>query len=197
MSSFDARLSDGALSGDRAECPYRLNLAALVRVPLRSSGMLSASNLECVSPWMYVLCKRSDHGAWQCPQGGLELEDSSLRAGVLRELHEELGLHPERVRIIYESRYWRRYDYISDEPQGNRKKSYKGQQQKWFLVEIDSPDDCDLGCSQGEFCEIELVHEGLLHERYAIWKAGVFVDFLREIGLAGTERLIAPPEDLP
>ncbi|MFM7703916.1 MAG: RNA pyrophosphohydrolase, partial [Rubrivivax sp.] len=53
-----------------------------------------------------------------------------------RELHEEVGLVPEHVRIIARTREWLRYEvpdhYIRKDARGH----YRGQKQIWFLLQL-------------------------------------------------------------
>ena len=55
---------------------------------------------------------------------------------MLRELHEEVGLLPDHVRILGRTREWLRYDvpdtFIRRESRGH----YKGQKQIWFLLRM-------------------------------------------------------------
>ena len=55
---------------------------------------------------------------------------------MFRELHEEIGLMPEHVRIISRTRDWLRYEvperYIRRDARGH----YKGQKQIWFLLQL-------------------------------------------------------------
>ena len=51
---------------------------------------------------------RPDHG-WQFPQGGIDPGESPDDA-MYRELHEEIGLLPEPVRMIGRTRDWLRYE---------------------------------------------------------------------------------------
>lgn len=171
--------------GFESEC-YRLNVAALVRVPcVKNAGIPSGGNAagDAVGPYEYLLCKRADHDAWQCPQGGLELSDGSPALGLLRELNEELGILPEHVRIVHESKCWRRYSFQFPKSGDEGPPVRKGQQQKWFLCEINALNLCDLSRSYGEFNELCLFSQQDMVERYATWKAGPFLDFCRELGL--------------
>jgi putative (di)nucleoside polyphosphate hydrolase len=53
-----------------------------------------------------------------------------------RELHEEVGLMPEHVRIVARTRDWLRYEvperYIRRDARGH----YKGQKQIWYLLQL-------------------------------------------------------------
>jgi putative (di)nucleoside polyphosphate hydrolase len=57
-----------------------------------------------------------------------------------RELHEEVGLQSEHVRILARTRDWLRYEvpdrYIRRDARGH----YKGQKQIWFLLQLTGQD---------------------------------------------------------
>ena len=73
--------------------------------------------------------------SWQFPQGGIDRGESPEQA-MFRELHEEIGLRPEHVRLIGRTREWLRYEvptrYVRRESRG----FYKGQKQIWFLLQL-------------------------------------------------------------
>ena len=79
--------------------------------------------------------KRIRTHSWQFPQGGIDRGESPEQA-MFRELHEEVGLRPEHVRILGRTRDWLRYDvpdaFIRRESRGH----YKGQKQIWFLLRM-------------------------------------------------------------
>ena len=79
--------------------------------------------------------KRIREHAWQFPQGGIKYGESPVQA-MFRELHEEVGLRPEHVRILGRTRDWLRYEvpdtFIRRESRGH----YKGQKQIWFLLRM-------------------------------------------------------------
>ncbi|NBS72451.1 MAG: RNA pyrophosphohydrolase [Betaproteobacteria bacterium] len=79
--------------------------------------------------------KRIRTHSWQFPQGGIDRGESPEQA-MYRELHEEVGLHPEHVRIVARTRDWLRYEvpdrYIRKDARGH----YKGQKQIWFLLKL-------------------------------------------------------------
>jgi putative (di)nucleoside polyphosphate hydrolase len=79
--------------------------------------------------------KRIRTHSWQFPQGGIDRGENPEQA-MFRELHEEVGLKPEQVRIIARTRDWLRYEvpdrYIRRESRG----FYKGQKQIWFLLQL-------------------------------------------------------------
>ena len=79
--------------------------------------------------------KRIRTHSWQFPQGGIDRGETPEQA-MFRELHEEVGLKPEHVRIIARTRDWLRYEvpdrYIRRDARGH----YKGQKQIWFLLQL-------------------------------------------------------------
>src|SRR5215470_3394679 len=79
--------------------------------------------------------KRLRTHSWQFPQGGIKYGESPEQA-MFRELHEEVGLLPDHVRIIARTRDWLRYEvpehYIRKDARGH----YRGQKQIWFLLKL-------------------------------------------------------------
>jgi putative (di)nucleoside polyphosphate hydrolase len=79
--------------------------------------------------------KRIRTHSWQFPQGGIDRGETPEQA-MFRELHEEVGLHPEHVRIVARTRDWLRYEvperYVRRDARGH----YKGQKQIWFLLQL-------------------------------------------------------------
>ena len=79
--------------------------------------------------------KRIRTHSWQFPQGGIDRGETPEQA-MFRELHEEVGLLPEHVRIIARTRDWLRYEvpdrYIRRDSRG----FYKGQKQIWYLLQL-------------------------------------------------------------
>jgi putative (di)nucleoside polyphosphate hydrolase len=86
--------------------------------------------------------KRINEHSWQFPQGGIKHGESPAQA-MFRELHEEVGLRPEHVRILGRTRDWLRYNvpdrFVRREWRGH----YKGQKQIWFLLRMIGR-DCDV-----------------------------------------------------
>jgi putative (di)nucleoside polyphosphate hydrolase len=79
--------------------------------------------------------KRIRTHSWQFPQGGIDRGESPEQA-MFRELHEEVGLKPDHVRIVARTRDWLRYEvpdrFIRRESRGH----YRGQKQIWFLLQL-------------------------------------------------------------
>ena len=79
--------------------------------------------------------KRIRTHSWQFPQGGIDRGETPEQA-MFRELHEEVGLMPNHVRVVARTRDWLRYEvpdrYIRRDARGH----YKGQKQIWFLLQL-------------------------------------------------------------
>ena len=83
--------------------------------------------------------KRIRTHSWQFPQGGINYGESPEQA-MFRELHEEVGLLPDHVRIVARTRDWLRYEvplhFIRKDARGH----YRGQKQIWFLLQLTGRD---------------------------------------------------------
>jgi putative (di)nucleoside polyphosphate hydrolase len=88
--------------------------------------------------------KRLRTHSWQFPQGGIKYGESPEQA-MFRELHEEVGLKPEHVRILARTRDWLRYEVPENFIRKDARGHYKGQKQIWFLLRLVGRDsDLDL-----------------------------------------------------
>jgi putative (di)nucleoside polyphosphate hydrolase len=83
--------------------------------------------------------KRIREHAWQFPQGGIDRGESPEQA-MFRELHEEVGLLPEHVRIVARTRDWLRYEVPDRFIRRDARGHYKGQKQIWYLLQLVEPD---------------------------------------------------------
>lgn len=81
--------------------------------------------------------KRIGHDAWQFPQGGINTGESPEEA-MYRELWEEVGLFPEHVRILSQTRGWLRYRLPRRFVRQNQQPLCIGQKQKWFLLHLEA-----------------------------------------------------------
>lgn len=86
--------------------------------------------------------KRLREHSWQFPQGGIKYGETPVQA-MYRELHEEVGLKPQHVKVIGRTRDWLRYEvpdrFIKRDARGH----YRGQKQIWFLLRMVGR-DCDI-----------------------------------------------------
>ena len=96
-----------------------------------------------------VICNDSDEvlwgrrvngrDSWQFPQGGVHREESPEEA-MYRELHEEVGLPPEAVKIIGRTSGWLRYRLPKKFIRRNESPVCVGQKQVWFLLRLQAPE---------------------------------------------------------
>jgi putative (di)nucleoside polyphosphate hydrolase len=97
--------------------------------------------------------KRVREHSWQFPQGGIKAGETPERA-MFRELHEEVGLGSEHVKILGRTRDWLRYEvpeqWVRREWRGN----YKGQKQIWYLLRLVGR-DCDVHLRASEKPEFD------------------------------------------
>ena len=75
---------------------------------------------------------------WQMPQGGVDAGEDPKDA-VLRELHEETNITSVSVRA--ETADWLRYDLPAPLVGVALRGRYRGQKQKWFLLEFHGHDE--------------------------------------------------------
>ena len=83
--------------------------------------------------------KRIRTHSWQFPQGGIDRGESPEQA-MFRELHEEVGLLAEHVRIVARTRDWLRYEVPDRFIRRDARGHYKGQKQIWYLLQLVVPD---------------------------------------------------------
>ena len=79
--------------------------------------------------------KRIRTHSWQFPQGGIKYGETPEQA-MFRELHEEVGLMPDHVRIIARTRDWLRYEVPDHFIRRDARGHYRGQKQIWFLLQL-------------------------------------------------------------
>lgn len=79
--------------------------------------------------------KRIRTHSWQFPQGGIDRGETPEQA-MYRELHEEIGLKPEHVRIVARTRDWLRYEVPDRFIRRDARGRYRGQKQIWFLLQL-------------------------------------------------------------
>jgi putative (di)nucleoside polyphosphate hydrolase len=79
--------------------------------------------------------KRIRTHSWQFPQGGIDRGESPEQA-MYRELHEEVGLHPQHVHLLARTRDWLRYEVPDRFIRRDARGHYKGQKQIWFLLQL-------------------------------------------------------------
>ena len=85
-----------------------------------------------------LICKRKNSNQWQFPQGGIDEGESPIEAAK-REIFEEVGIKPSKIKVLGKIKDWVKYKI----PKELAKKSFKkkgivGQKQKWFIFKVKS-----------------------------------------------------------
>ena len=150
-----------------ARKPYRVNVAAVV---LNPAGKI-------LTGWK--------HGTWQLPQGGV-VAGETFRAAVLRELREEIGT--DKFRVLAASRRLYSYDWPAAKTVSRRKRAYRGQRQRYFLVRFTGTRKDLHPELHGEFKALRwLTVRQVLAHAWSI-KRLVYEQALREFGLLPARR---------
>ncbi len=111
----------------------------------------------CNARRQVLWARRVRHDGWQFPQGGIQPHESA-RAAAFRELHEEVGLQAEHVRLLGATEQWLKYE-VPAELVGKVGKTeacarpFRGQKQRWFLFQLISQESCVCldACERPEF----------------------------------------------
>lgn len=154
------------------------------------------------------------HDAWQFPQGGVQ-DGEKPEQTLFRELEEEIGLREEHVKILGCTDGWLRYRLPqhmrrdqrrstkrstkkSSKGQGGRRPvAFKGQKQKWFLLEMladDAQVRFDL-CEKPEFDEFKWVSYWYPVKQVIDFKRDVYRRALKQLAPrlpVDQARLLAP-----
>lgn len=89
----------------------------------------------CNRKGQVLWAKRCGQNSWQFPQGGINDNESAEQA-MYRELHEEVGLQPKDVRLLYVSKHWLCYKLPKRLLRYDSKPMCIGQKQRWFLLQL-------------------------------------------------------------
>jgi putative (di)nucleoside polyphosphate hydrolase len=88
--------------------------------------------------------RRYGQHSWQFPQGGID-EGETAEQTMYRELHEEVGLKPEHVKVMAVTKNWLRYKLPKRLVRQGSSPVCIGQKQKWFLLQlVCKEEDVDL-----------------------------------------------------
>ncbi|MEM9854015.1 MAG: RNA pyrophosphohydrolase [Pseudomonadota bacterium] len=121
----------------------------IARLPYRENvGIMLVNGARDV----FVGQRRDNPGpAWQMPQGGID-KGEAPRAAALRELEEETGIPAARVAILAEAPDWIAYDLPGELIPKLWGGKWRGQKQKWFLMEFLGEDaEIDIAAHDEEF----------------------------------------------
>lgn len=119
--------------------------------------------------------------AWQFPQGGL-VEGETIEQALYRELHEEIGLNPEDVRILSKSRRWLCYRLPKHLLRHHSLPLCIGQKQRWFLLELLTSDGAiELNTTDSpEFIDFRWVNYWYPTKQVIAFKRHVYQQALNE-----------------
>ena len=82
-----------------------------------------------------LLGGRKGQEGWQCPQGGIHVNED-VETAMYRELQEEIGLAADDVEILGRTGCWIRYDLPRKFIRRNTRPLCVGQKQQWFLLRL-------------------------------------------------------------
>ncbi|MGE3713883.1 MAG: RNA pyrophosphohydrolase [Alphaproteobacteria bacterium] len=136
--------------------------------------------MMCNSQGKVFVARRIDmiSEAWQMPQGGIDEGEDPL-ACAHRELMEETGTN--KVTLIAQSAKWYHYDLPEDlvpKVWGGR---FRGQRQKWFLMQFTGSDaDINIETDEPEFSEWRWVEPHDLPAIIVPFKRELYINILEE-----------------
>ena len=118
--------------------------------------------------------------AWQMPQGGIEANESPIRAAV-RELKEETGIKKKHIKIILESKNWINYDLPKELIPKLWNGKFVGQSQKWYAMEfLGSDSDIDINTKNPEFSKWQWMTKNKLLDNIVPFKKRVYENILSQ-----------------
>lgn len=138
------------------------------------------------------LGRRTGGKGWQFPQGGVQ-DGESAEESLFRELHEEVGLVPQDVRILGYTERWLRYRLPRRFVRRDSKPLCVGQKQRWFLLRL-SGNEAGIRfdvTGQPEFDRWRWVDYWQPVREVIYFKRPVYVRALHELGP------LARPQGLP
>lgn len=86
-----------------------------------------------------LLAGRIGSRGWQFPQGGMQKGENPDEA-MYRELHEEIGLGREDVRVLGQTAGWLRYRLPSHYVRRGKQPLCIGQKQRWYMLKLVCPE---------------------------------------------------------
>ena len=127
--------------------------------------------------------RRTGQSGWQFPQGGVNANEKPIDA-MYRELLEEVGLKPDQVKLLGQTKKWLRYKLPERYRRKNTEIECIGQKQIWFLLQLLDDDSCvDLksGVESPEFDRWRWVDTDFVLENIVEFKRSVYKKALSEL----------------
>ena len=130
-----------------------------------------------------LLAGRIGSKGWQFPQGGMLASESAEQA-MFRELHEEVGLGPDDVRVLAATDDWLRYRLPKKYLRRGSKPLCIGQKQRWFLLRLLAPEErlCLDASDSPEFDRWRWVDFWRPVNEVIYFKRRVYAQALHELG---------------
>tara|TARA_B100001123_G_scaffold365962_1_gene425304 strand:+ start:1565 stop:2041 length:477 start_codon:yes stop_codon:yes gene_type:complete len=129
--------------------------------------------------------KRIDNpkNSWQMPQGGVDQNESFLKAAK-RELEEETGV--KSVELIKELDGWFKYDLPKYLLGKLWKGKYRGQKQKWFVMKfLGKSDEINVKTKNPEFLDWKWIKLSKLPDVAVHFKEDIYKKIKEELTFLG------------
>jgi len=127
----------------------------------------------------------AERNIWQFPQGGINPHETPEEA-MYRELHEEVGLTPNQVKVLACTKYWLSYRLPERLVRYDIQPVCIGQKQKWFLLKLcDSDNAIKLNNNaEPEFTNWQWVSYWYPIGKVVSFKREVYRQALKELSLS-------------
>lgn len=155
----------------------------LVMQVIDSDGFrLNVGIILCNRDGRVLWARRAGQNAWQFPQGGIHADETPKEA-MFRELQEEVGLLPQHVTVLGQTRRWLRYRLPKRFIRRNCEPLCIGQKQSWFMLRLTCADAAvKLDCTDTpEFDSWRWVNYWYPLRQVVSFKRGVYQRALHEL----------------
>jgi putative (di)nucleoside polyphosphate hydrolase len=128
---------------------------------------------------IYMFERADFPDSWQCPEGGIEKNESELDAA-FREIYEEIGIDKEKLKLIKISHNVFRYNF----EEGYKVNECDGQKKRFFLFEFlgnDSDFNYTRTKEKQEFLNFKLVSKDeILQNNIPLFKKDMYIGVMEE-----------------